>query len=141
MPEVRRADPVARRRAVVFVVGGAFVGALLVVGFERYRARLRDWVRSEPQQLPHRLRLVLLLSAAVLSVPLFGFAASLWSLGGSVRRAEQFPPPGYRIIRDTPLLQGQAAVSRARRFRVLAICLAVASALLWLLCSRLASVL
>ena len=65
----------------------------------------------------------------------------LWSLGAKVLRARQFPPPGYRVIRDTPVIGGQAAVLRGRGLKVLAVCLALASALLWLLLWRLAWVL
>jgi hypothetical protein len=38
--EVQRADPAARRLAVVLVVAGALVGSLLIAGLERYRAPL-----------------------------------------------------------------------------------------------------
>ena len=54
------------------------------------------------------------LSAVVLSAPLVAFAVYLWSLGAKVLRARQFPPPGYRVIRDTPVIGGQAAVLRGR---------------------------
>ena len=141
MTEVQRADPAARLQAVLFIVVGALVGVLLIVGFERYRSPLRDWLLSEPEQLAHRLRLLFLLSAVSVSEPLFGFATHLWSVSGRVLRAQQFPPPGHRVIRDTPILLGQAAISRGRTLKVLAVCLGVACALLWLLFWRLASVL
>jgi hypothetical protein len=41
MIEIRRADPAARRRAVLLVVLGALVGSLLIAGFERYGPALR----------------------------------------------------------------------------------------------------
>ena len=141
MTEVQRADPAARRQVVLFIVVGALVGALLIIGFERYRSPLRDWLLSEPEQLAHRLRLLFLLSAVSVSAPLFGFATHLWSVSGRVLRAQQFPPPGHRVIRDTPILRGHAAISRGRTLKVLAVCLGVACALLWLLFWRLASVL
>jgi len=129
MAEVQRADPAARRQAVLFVVIGALVGSLLIVGFERYRAPLREWVLPEPEQLVHRLKLLFLLSAVAVSAPLFGFAAYLWSFSGKVLRAQRFPPPGHRVVRETRILQGQAAISRGRSFKVLAVCLVVAGTL------------
>jgi hypothetical protein len=42
-----------------------------------------------------------------------------------VLRARQFPPPEYRVIRDTPVIGGQAAVLRGRGLKVLAVCLGV----------------
>jgi hypothetical protein len=141
MTEVRKADPGARRQAVLLVMLGALVGTLLIVGFERYRTPLRDWFFSEPRELVHRAKLVFLLSATVLSAPLVALAVYLWSLDVKVLRAGQFPPPAYRVIRDTPVIGGQAAVLRGRVFKVLALCLALASPLLWLLLRRLAWVL
>lgn len=79
--------------------------------------------------------------AAVLSAPLVALAVYLWSLGARVLRAGQFPPPGYRVIRDTPVVGGQAAVLRGRAFRALALCLGGGAVLLWLFLWRLARVL
>ena len=141
MTEVRRADPAARRQAVRFVILGALVGTVLIVGFERYRTPVHDWLLSKPEELAHRVKLVFLLSAVVLSAPLLAFAVYLWSLGANVLRARQFPPPGYRVMRDTPVIGGRAAVSRGRAFKLLALCLGIASVLLWLLLWRLAWVL
>jgi len=130
MTEVRRADPAARRQAVRFVILGALVGTVLIVGFERYRTPVHDWLLSKPEELAHRVKLVFLLSAVVLSAPLLTFAVYLWSLGANVLRARQFPPPGYRVMRDTPVIGGRAAVSRGRAFKLLALCLGIASVLL-----------
>ena len=141
MTEVRRADPGARRQAVLLVMLGALVGTLLIIGFERYRTPLRDWLLSEPGELVHRVKLVFLLSATVLTAPLVALAIYLWLLGARVLRARQFPPPAYRVIRDTPVIGGQAAVLRGRVFKVLGLCLALASSLLWLLLWQLAWVL
>ena len=138
MTEILRADPAARRQAALLVVLGALAGALIFVGFERYRIPLRDWVLSEPAKFALRVKLVFLLSGALLSAPLVAFAVYLWSLGAKVLRAQQFPPPGYRVIRDTPIIGGQTAMSRGRVLEVLALCLGVASVVLWLLLWRLA---
>jgi hypothetical protein len=37
MTDLRRADPAARRQAVLFLVVAALIGALVIVAFERYR--------------------------------------------------------------------------------------------------------
>ncbi|MFH0344643.1 MAG: hypothetical protein ACHBNF_21530 [Chromatiales bacterium] len=138
MTDIRRADPAARRQAVVFVVVGTFVGALLIVAFERYRIPLRDWVLAEGASA-QRVKLVFLLLAALLLAPLLAFAAYLWSLGGRVLRAREFPPPGVRVFRNTPVLTGEAAISRGRQLKVVALGCGIASAALGLLLWRLAS--
>lgn len=141
MQEMRKADPAARRNAVLTVVLGAVVGALLIVGFNRYASLLRGWIESEPSEAPRRLRLVFLLGATLLSGPLVVFAVHLWSIGARVLRVQEFPPPGYRVIRDTPVIGGRSAVLRGRAFLILAIVLGVTSALLWLQIWRLARML
>lgn len=131
MTEVRRADPVARRQAVLLVALGALVGTLVIVGFEHYRSPLRDWLLRKPGEPAHRLKSVLVLATAILSAPLAALAVYLWLLGSTVLRAQQFPPPGCRVIRDTPVIGGRGAVLRGRSLKALALCLGVASALLW----------
>jgi hypothetical protein len=130
--EVQRADPAARRRAILVVVFGAAAGALLILGFEELRGPLYDWVRSEPAETARRARLVLLLSAALLAVPAIVAAVYLWRLGTRVLRAQQFPPPGFRVIRDTPVFEGDAAATRGYAIQVLALCLGLGATLLCL---------
>lgn len=138
MIDVRRADPAFRRRIVLVLVVGMFVGALLIVGVEQYRTQFREWILSEPGALAQRLNLVLLLLAAFLVVPLLGLAVYLWSLGGRVLEAREFPPPGLRVIRDTTVITGEGAISRGRLFKVLAFACGIASVALGLLLWRLA---
>lgn len=141
MTHVRRADPIARRKVALVLVVGTCVGVLLIVAFERYRAPLSDWVLAEPGASAQRARLVLLLLAVLLLTPLLAFAAYLWSLGERVVRAREFPPPGLRVIRDTPVITGESAVSRGRLLKLLALGCCIASAVLGLLLWRLAPLL
>ncbi|HXJ82626.1 MAG TPA: hypothetical protein VMS64_28555 [Candidatus Methylomirabilis sp.] len=141
MPDVMKADPSARRRAIVTAFLGVLVGALLIGGFEWYRDSLRGWFTSRPAEMPRRLRLLFLLGGTLLSAPLVVWAVHLWSLGTKALRARQFPPPGYRVIRDTPVLGGRAALSRGRLLRGLSVGFGVTAVLLWLLVWQLARVL
>src|SRR5215468_4564944 len=133
--EARRADAAARRTAALVLVAGTCVGALLLVAFTRYRVALSDWVLADPRSSAQRVKLVLLLPAAVLLAPLVALAVYLWALGGKVVRTREFPPPGLRVIRDTPIVTGERAVSRGRLLKVLALGCGIASAalavLLW----------
>lgn len=141
MTDVRRADPAVRRQVVLVLVVGTCVGALLIVAFERYRIPLSDWVLADPAVSARRLRLVFLGLAGLLLAPLLAFAAYVWSLGGRVVRAREFPPPGFRVVRDTPVVTGERAVSRGRLLKVLALACGVAAAALGLLLWRLESLL
>lgn len=133
MTDVRRADPAVRRQVAWVLVVGTCVGALLIVAFERYRIPLSDWVLADPGAAAQRTRLVFLLLTALLLAPLLAFAAYLWSLGGRVVQAREFPPPGLRVIRDMPVITGEGAVCRGRLLKGLALGCCVASAVLGLL--------
>ncbi len=139
MTNVRRADPAARRRAVLIIVVGALIGALLIVALERYLIPLRDGVLAEPGAAAQRVKFVFLLLAALLLAPSLGFAAYLWSLGGRVLEAREYPPPGLRVIHDTPVVTDDAAIFRGRLLRVLALACGIASVVMALLLWRLAS--
>jgi hypothetical protein len=132
------ADPAARRRSLIILAVCAGVGALLILGFGRYREALLGWVVADPADASRRVSLVFLASTGLLVAPLFVFAAYLWSFGVKVIRTESFPPPGHRVVRDTPSLAGAEAIQRGRSFKTLAIFLAAAAAVLALLLWRLA---
>src|SRR5215467_1950450 len=137
MSDVRRADPTARRAAALVLFVGTCIGVLLLVAFTRYRTPLSDWVLADPGSSAQRVKLVLLLPAAVLLAPLLALAVYFWALGGRVVRAREFPPSGLRVIRDTPIVTGERAVSRGRLLRVLALGCGIASAALPVLLWRL----
>jgi hypothetical protein len=100
----------------------------LIVAFQRYRIPLRDWVLADPAAAAEWAKLVFLLLAVLLLAPLLAFAAYTWSLGERVLRAREFPPPGLRVIRDTPVITGEKAVSRGRLLKVLALVCGIISA-------------
>jgi hypothetical protein len=131
------ADPAARRRALIILGVCTVVGALLIIVFTRYRETLTDWVVADPADAQRRFTLVFLGSTGLLVAPLLVFGAYLWSFGSRVIRAESFPPPGHRVIADTPSLAGAEAVQRGRTFRYLAIFLALSALALWFLMWRL----
>ena len=129
--EVRKADPAARRRAVLVIIFGTALGALLIAGIEYFREPFSEWLLSKPVEMAQRAKLVIFVSAVVLSAPVIAVAIYLWLLGTKVLRAQEFPPPGLRVIRDTPVIGGSGAVTRGHAFQFLALCLGVSFAVLW----------
>jgi hypothetical protein len=132
MNEVQKADPDARRRAILLIVFAAALGGLLIAGFEHYRGSFREWLTADPAGTARRARLVLSLSVLALSAPAIAFAVYFWQLGRKVLLAQQFPPPGYRVIRDTPVVRGAAAMTRGHVIQVVAVCLGVSAGILCL---------
>ena len=137
MTALRRADPTARRTVALLLVVGTCMGALLLVAFARYRIPLSDWMLADPGSSAQRVKMVFRVLVALLLAPLLALAAYLWSLGGKVVRAREFPPPGIRVIRDTPIVTGERAVSRGRLLKVLALGCCIACAVLAVLLWRL----
>jgi hypothetical protein len=106
------------------------VGSLLIVVFETYRAQLYEWLLSDHEKSAHRLRILIVLTAGFGAITLFAFSVYLWSFGCKVSNYQRFPLPGQRVIRDTPILEGQAALMRGRVLKTLAVFLAVAGIML-----------
>jgi hypothetical protein len=129
---IQKADLAARRQAILLIVFTAATGALLFAAFEHFREPFREWLSSEPAETARRARLAVYISAFVLSAPVIAFAIYLWLLGARVLRAQQFPPPGTRVIRDTPVVGGSGATVRGHVMQILAVCLGASAALLWL---------
>ena len=96
---------------------------------------------ADPGASTKRARVAFLALAALLLAPLLAFAVYLWSLGGRVLRAQEFPPPGLRVLRDTAVITGARAVSRGRLLKVLAVSCAIGCAVLGFLLWRFESLL
>jgi len=126
-PEIQAADPATRRLGLVLIVCGALAGAALIGLAGLLRPAFEGWVRQEPEG---RLRIVMMLAILLTSGPLLGFASSLWHLGGRIRRAERYPPPGFKVTRDTRVVSGRAARRRGSLMLLLAAIVATAALLL-----------
>jgi len=136
---VRRADPAFRRLAIIIVVAGTCAAAFVIGLLGRSRDALADWVRADAGRSAQRIELILVVFALLLSAPLVAMAAYLTSLGGRAVRAREFPPPGFRVIRDTPIINGDDAVSRGRWLQGAAVILTAAAVAMGLLFWRLAA--
>ena len=137
MTEFRKADPASRKLAVVLLLTGTGIGALLIGGFDRYHGELLDWILVGPESA-QKIKLALLSVAALQLAPLLALALYLWSLGERVRRSREFPPPGLRVLRDTPIVSGEKAIYRARLLRSLALTCGIAAVALCFLFWRVA---
>jgi len=138
MDEIQRADPIARRRAMLLVVIGALLGGAAVLAFERCWPLIERWLLSDPAQLAQRIAAVTVFCVLLTAAPLAGFAAHLWIRGARVRQHQRFPLPGERLVRDTLVIRGEAAAIRGRVLQCLAAGLAVLAIALAVLLGRLA---
>jgi hypothetical protein len=136
--EIQRADPAARRASVLIIACGAVVGVVLIGLAGALRPEFERWLAEDPRP---RLEWVMAALSLMASGPLLGLAWYLWRLGHRIRRAGAFPPPGFKVVRDTPVETGQAARRRAVVIQTLAVVLAAGALLmaaaLWRLISLL----
>ena len=128
MTQVRQADAAARRRALVLLGGGAVVGGLIIVAQSWFREPVRAWLLDDPAATVTRARLLLAGAGTLLVAPLIVFAVYAWRLGAQTIAAREFPPPGRAVIRDTPVITGDAALAHARGLQALSVMLVVAAA-------------
>ncbi len=130
MAQIQKADPRARRRAIITLVLGALIGCGAILLFQHYAPALQDWILQDREKAGTRIAYVLMLFSALSSVPLLAFAVYLWRFGSRVVGAERLPPPGCPVARDTPVLQGPSARRRGRLAQGLAGCLVCLAAAL-----------
>lgn len=128
------ADP--RMRAITLSVSVAIVvvGAGLLWWLKGYEKTLMELAEVDR---PAAVAKVLLLTDAVAVAGEIGLlAAGLWcaALARRVARSEQFPPPGMKVIRNTPLRTGKKAKTMAMVAGLLAAVLILGgSAGMWML--------
>lgn len=119
MPDIQKADPMARRRAFLILSVAAVIGAAGVLLFERYRAKLERLIEDHADVLLAHPA-VAAAALVVLTLPLYAATIALWRLGAAVVTAQRFPPPGQPVVRNTVVLRGWKAVYRGRVIQVLA---------------------
>jgi hypothetical protein len=129
--QTQRADPGARRTALLVVIAAGALGALLLWIAERRRPALEAWLAEDPAT---RVWLLLAVLVVATSGPVLVLAGYLWRLGARARRAGRFPPPDAALLRDTAVLGGTDAQRVARAMQVVAALLALAGLAIPVLC-------
>ena len=126
MPEIQRADPRTRRRALAFLLLGVACASLVLWGGRSIWPALQAWVADNPAQAPLRLRLIASSVAAAVVIPALVLAGRFWQLGRRVIRSSRFPPPDMPVVRDTVVWHGLAAHRRGRMLQGVALILTFA---------------
>ena len=127
MKEILKADPAARRRAILLAAVLVVAGAVLAGFLQSFNDRLGVLAESDPQRALERGSDLLLALTAAFMVMTLALAIWLYRLGRNIERSGRFPPAGARVVRDTPVMSGPKAVAKGRLTRWLAIGLGVVS--------------
>ena len=127
--EIQKADPRARRVAIVMLGLATLAGLALMFLVESQLPALLRWITEDPEQMDDRLIISSWGLALGVVVPMLLLAAYLWRLGSRI------------VHRDTRVLFGRRAVRRGRLLKVLASLAGAAAAgfviVLWRLTSLL----
>lgn len=138
--EIQPADPRAKRLAIVVLIAGVIAGSALLLLFDRARPLLAAWILADSDRVAFRARVVLGIVALFVVAPLIAFAAYFYRLGTLTVTSARFPPPGTAMMQDTLVLTGDAARTRGRTLKVIAVTVFLGAfgmgLLLWMLGSR-----
>jgi hypothetical protein len=119
--EVHKADPGARRNAMILLLLVAVLGAMSIVLIESNKAVIFQWIELNLAPNLMALNAVFI----VLLMPLLFGAYYLFTIGGRGVRAQRFPPLDQPVFRDTRIILGEAATRRGRVLQFLSIVIAV----------------
>jgi hypothetical protein len=136
--DIQRADPSARRTALVIVAAAFVLGGIAVPLANLFGPGIDSWFAAD---FENRASEVLRLTALVTSGSAILMAAYLWWVGHRIVRSRRYPPPGLPMLYDTPVLTGVPAESRGRLMRTVALVIGISGILLGVFLWRLVSLL
>lgn len=125
--EIQPADPAARRRAAILLLVLAASGGLAVWWTQARLEELRAIAEQDPVKAADELVRLVRFFALAMPAPLLGFACYGYWIAYRVYAGGRFPPAGMAVVRDTPVIRGPGALSRARFLAVLMTALLAAS--------------
>ena len=129
MSRIQQADPGARRKVIRTLILSGLIGTCAIAAFGLYERALQSWLVRNIDSLAQQASAVFI-GALVFASPLLFSAVYYFSLGRRVMRSQRFPPPGYAVYRDTPVLEGRSAIRRGLVMQILSVILLSAAALL-----------
>lgn len=116
--EIQRADPKARRKAILSVIGGALFGTGLYFLLEYMVGNINQWIETNALFMVEHHYVAFLLMLLLIS-PILWLSIYLIRFAGQIVKAERFPPPNTPVIRDVRVLEGRQAIRRGRLVQML----------------------
>jgi len=125
-PEILPADKTHRNWIVAVALLGAILVLLLVVVLDEQIEEIKRQAGEDPRKAVETILRLIAVTACVSGAGLVGMALWFWRLGRRVRLTGRFPPPGMKVIRDTPVRTGPRARNVANVARLTALLCALA---------------
>ena len=120
--KIQPADPGARRKSLWLLCIATIIGACFILAIEFFREDIQQWLQRNLDYLLENSIIVFFVSLALM-VPILVGEIYLLLLGNRTVRAKRFPPPGYPVVRDTPVLEGAPGLRRGRVMQALSLLL------------------
>jgi hypothetical protein len=120
-----RADCHVRARVLIALVLCTILGVIAFVAGDTYVEQLMTLSTTAPQLAIAKIRHFVVVLASVVMLLALGLTGVLGYLSLQVLRSGQYPPPGMKVLRDTPVQTGSRATRRAvvgMLLAVLALC-------------------
>ena len=122
MGTIQPADPKARRKAIWLTCIALFLGLCAILTFEYFHGDFQAWLERNIDFLLENTIVVFVVSLVFVS-PVLAAGTYLLLVGNRTVRAQRFPPPGYAVARDTPVLEGSRGIRRGRVIQLLSLLL------------------
>jgi hypothetical protein len=106
--EILKAAPAARRNAILSGIVAVIFGILFLTWFMPLFLEYLDTLPTN-ESIRIAISSIALLSVIPLSIGLFFLKQGL-----KILKAESFPPPGTKVLRDTPIIKGEKARWRGK---------------------------
>jgi len=106
------------------------VAAPLIYWLDANQHFFQEWLINHPADITQKLNWLIMTVFFAVTLPTWAFALFIWNAGRKVGRAARFPLAESRLIRDTPVITGQAARRRSKLMQILAVVLVLTSAAL-----------
>ena len=123
--KIIKADSGAKRRVLILCAAMAVAGILIFKFSYDYLQGLREMAGEDLDGAVGRIVLFIQAWFAIAIVSVAGIAAYLAFMAVKVLKTRQMPPPGTRVIRDTKVIEGERAVTRAKALLAMAVVVAV----------------
>lgn len=112
---IHHADPKERRITYVVVAALAILGIAGGYWFYWWQGQLQVLVKArEDAEVLRQVGLVSTFLFSLMSASLLGLSAVIWQKANKVVREQRYPSSDSAIVRDAPVLLGEAAVKRGR---------------------------
>lgn len=123
-PEIQPADPGARKRALWTLFAILVLTGTAAIAFHFYGGRVERWAQDQLLELANRPQILFLL-AFVLMIPLAGASIPVFRQASKIVKSERIPPPGAKVLKDTPVITGKKAIRQGRGLQIMAVLMAL----------------